>query len=56
MVNEIPEYTTLYTYTGDLEAGNNNYIASEERKLEWNIEKLEPNEEFNAEYSVEFFI
>ena len=52
VVNEIPEYTTLYTYTSDLEAGNNNYIASEERKLEWNIEKLEPNEEETFTYIV----
>ena len=52
VVNEIPKYTTLYTHTSELSAGNNNYIASKENKLEWNIEKLEPNEEETFTYMV----
>lgn len=50
--NEIPEYTTLYVYTNELSAGNNNYISSSERKLEWQIAKLEPNEEEKFTYMV----
>ena len=50
--NEIPEYTTLYTYTSELSAGNNNYIASTDRKLNWEINKLEPNEEESFTYMV----
>ena len=50
--NEIPKYTTLYTYTSDLGAGNNNYIASDNRKLEWNIDKLEPGDEKTFTYMV----
>lgn len=52
VVNEIPEYTTLYTYTSELGAGNNNYIASTDRKLEWEISKLEPNEEETFTYMI----
>lgn len=50
VTNPVPNYTMLYRFNANNGYGNNNYVASNDKLLKWNIEKLEPGEEKEFKY------